>query len=192
MTVVFRHADERLGELALRPVDPHADALLLHGWVTHPKAVFWQMSGCSVGEVEREYARIAASPAHDAFIGLHARRPAFLVERYDPAYDDVGRCYPVQQGDVGLHLLTAPADPPVHGFTRAVMVTAMEFLFADEAACRVVVEPDVRNQAIHRLNAAVGFRVLDLVSLPGKRALLCACSRAGYVAAVRSPETARA
>lgn len=189
---LFERVHARLGTFALRPVDPRADAALLHGWVTHHKAVFWQMQGCSVADVEREYVRIAAAPTHDAYLGLHDGEQAFLVERYDPAHDAVGRCYPVRAGDVGLHLLAAPTDAPVHGFTRAVMVTAMEFLLAGVGVRRVVVEPDVRNHAVHRLNAAVGFRVLGVVSLPGKRALLSACTRDQYLAAVRPAQVTRA
>ena len=45
--IVFSRTDERLGEFALRPVDPAADAPLLHRWVTHPKSAFWMMSEAS-------------------------------------------------------------------------------------------------------------------------------------------------
>jgi RimJ/RimL family protein N-acetyltransferase len=170
---------------SVRPVEPVADAPLLHRWVTHPKAAFWQMQDADVARVEREYQEIAASPSHDAFIGLHAGRPAFLFERYDPAHDPVGRAYPVRVGDVGMHFLVAPTDRPVHGFTRAVIAEVMEVLFADPATRRVVVEPDVRNEAVHALNATVGFRVVGEVELPNKRALLSICTRGAYEAAVR-------
>ncbi len=52
-------------------------------------------------------------------------------------------------------------------------------------ACRVVVEPDVRNTAVHELNAAVGFTVAGEVELPDKRALLSFCTREDYEAAPR-------
>jgi RimJ/RimL family protein N-acetyltransferase len=61
----------------------------------------------------------------------------------------------------------------------------MDALFADPATRRVVVEPDVRNEAVHELNATVGFRVVGEVELPNKRALLSICTRAAYEAAVR-------
>lgn len=181
---MFTRTDGRLGEFALRPVDPVADVVLLHRWLTHPRSAFWLMTHADLAEVRREYEDIAARSGHDAFIGLHRRRPAFLVERYDPRRELGGvdaEVYAAEPGDVGMHFLTAPTGEPVHGFTRAVIVTVMEMLFSDPGTRRVVVEPDVRNTAVHALNAYVGFRVLDTVELPGKRALLSVCTRDGYL-----------
>jgi RimJ/RimL family protein N-acetyltransferase len=56
----------------------------------------------------------------------------------------------------------------------------MELLFSDPRTHRVVVEPDVRNKAVHAVNAAAGFRVLATVSLPGKDAYLSTCTREQY------------
>ncbi|MGC9665197.1 GNAT family N-acetyltransferase [Planosporangium sp. 12N6] len=179
---VFTHTHERLGEFTLRPVDPVADATLLHGWVTHPRSVYWLMRDATPADVVAEYEAIAARPGHDAVIGLHAGRPEFLVERYD-ARAELGGVYPVEPGDVGMHVLVAPTDTPVPGFTRAVLTTVMEWLFADPDTHRVVVEPDVRNTAVHALNAYVGFRVVDTVHLPHKDAYLSICTREDYEAA---------
>ncbi|NGN65430.1 acetyltransferase [Streptomyces sp. A7024] len=173
--------------LSLRTLDPAADAALLHRWVTHPKAAFWLMQGASVADVEKEYARIAADPYHDAFVGLADGEPAFLVERYDPAHRELDGVYAAEPGDTGMHFLTAPAGRPVHGFTRAVITHVMEWLFADPAVRRVVVEPDARNTAVHRLNEAVGFTVERTVRLPAKDALLSFCTREQFEAAATGP-----
>jgi RimJ/RimL family protein N-acetyltransferase len=90
-----------------------------------------------------------------------------------------------------MHFLVAPADRPVHGFTHAVIVTVMELLFSDPAVRRVVVEPDVRNRAVHALNAAVGFRVSGPVILPDKEVLLSMCTREQYEAATGRREAVR-
>ncbi|GII24028.1 GNAT family N-acetyltransferase [Planosporangium mesophilum] len=179
---VFTHAHQRLGEFTLRAVDPVADADLLHRWVTHPRSAYWLMQQATLADVVREYQTVAARPGHDALLGLHEGRPAFLVERYDP-HHELGGVYPVQPGDVGMHFLVAPTDTPVAGFTRAVIVTVMELLFADPRTRRVVVEPDVRNTAVHALNAYVGFRVVNTVRLPNKTAYLSICTREQYEAA---------
>ncbi|MEV6009344.1 GNAT family N-acetyltransferase [Streptomyces sp. NPDC051976] len=170
---------------SFRPVAPAADAALLHRWVTHPKAAFWLMGDASRDDVERAYAEIAASPHHDAFLGLRADdgTPAFLMERYDPARVELTGLYPALPGDVGMHFLVAPAQTPVHGFTRAVIAAVMAELFADPATRRVVVEPDVRNTAVHRLNAEVGFEVVERISTPVKDAYLSVCTRARFEAA---------
>ncbi|GAA4350224.1 GNAT family N-acetyltransferase [Angustibacter luteus] len=169
-----------VGQLRLRPVDPDADAALLHGWTTHDKARFWEPTPADVEGTRAVYQAIAARPGHDAFIGEHDGRPAFLVERYDPRQDAVGSTYRVQDGDVGMHVLVAPSGEPVAGFTRAVFAVVLDWLFADPATVRVVVEPDVRNDAVRRLNAQAGFVVHREVELPGKRAALSACTRADY------------
>lgn len=171
------------GDFALRELDVDADAPLLHRWVTHPKAVFWMMQDADVEAVAAEYRRIAAHPHHDAYLGLHRGEPAFLVERYDPAHVELVGRYDAQEGDVGMHFLVAPTDTPIHGFTRAVITTIMAWLFDDPATRRVVVEPDIRNTAVHALNAAVGFTVVGPIDLPTKTALLSICTREQFLAA---------
>ncbi|MFD3474091.1 GNAT family N-acetyltransferase [Streptomyces sp. NPDC058695] len=171
------------GTFSVRPLDPVADAELLHRWVTDPKAAFWLMQDAKLQDVEREYMAIAAAEHHDAFIGLHDGEPAFLMERYDPAHVELVGLYEPEPGDVGMHFLTAPSDVRIPGFTRAVITTVMEFLFADPAARRVVVEPDVRNKAVHALNEAVGFVPDRVVQKPEKQALLSSCTREQFLAA---------
>jgi RimJ/RimL family protein N-acetyltransferase len=178
--ILFQRDDARLGRFELRNVDPVADAPLLHGWLTHPKSVFWMMQDAHPSDVERAYSGIAASKHHAAYLGLHRGTPKFLVERYDPAHSELAGRYAAEPGDVGMHFLTAPTDAPEHGFTLAVLVTIMEMLFADPATRRVVVEPDARNTAVHRLNSAVGFRIEQELPLQGKTAYLSTCTRAQY------------
>lgn len=184
VSLAFSRTDSRLGEFALRPLDPEADAELLHGWVTHPKAAFWMMQDADVAQVADEYRKIAESPYHDAFLGLADGRPAFLAERYDPARVELVGLYEPREGDVGMHFLCAPADTPVHGFTLAVISTVMAWLFDDPAVRRVVVEPDVRNSAVHALNAAVGFEPVATIAKPEKDALLSVCTRDQFEAAM--------
>ncbi|MFJ4774909.1 GNAT family N-acetyltransferase [Streptomyces sp. NPDC088762] len=181
--ILFSRTDPALGTFSLRPLDPFADAELLHGWVTHPKASFWMMQDASLPDVEREYMRIAAHEHHQAFIGLHEGRPAFLMESYDPARLELVGLYDARPGDVGMHFLVAPTETPLSGFTRAVITTVMAALFADPATERVVVEPDVRNTAVHALNEAVGFVPHGPVRKPEKEALLSFCTRARFEAA---------
>ncbi|MEW2485000.1 GNAT family N-acetyltransferase [Streptomyces sp. NPDC048411] len=185
-----------LGTFTVRALDPSpsphlgssgsgsmSDAELVHSWVTHPKASFWLMGDARLQDVEREYGAIAAHPHHDAFIGLHNGEPAFLMERYDPAEVELKGLYEPEPGDIGMHFLVAPTDTPLHGFTHAVITTVLETLFADPSVRRVVVEPDVRNTAVHALNKAVGFEVLREIAKPEKTALLSACTREQFHAA---------
>ena len=40
-----------------------------------------------------------------------------VFQTYEPAADPIGEHYPVREGDFGIHLFLAPADPPIAGFT---------------------------------------------------------------------------
>ena len=166
--------------LTLEPLDVERDAALLHRWVTHPKAVYWEMADATVEDVAREYHAIAGDPHHDALLGRADGEPAFLAERYDPAHSVLGEHGDWGAGDVGMHVLVAPTGRPVPGFTRAVFAAVMEHLFDDPGIARVVVEPDLRNDRIAALNAEAGFVVHRHVVLPTKTAALSSCTRDQY------------
>lgn len=171
---------------SLASVDPARDAVLLHSWVTDPHAKFWDMQEATVANVEREYSRIDASDTHHAFLGYNDDgAPAFLMERYLPAHDPLGAVYPVQPGDVGMHFLVPRTSAPVPGFTTAVLTCIMEHIFSDPGVLRVVVEPDVRNNRVHALNARVGFETQATITLPGKQALLSFCTRNQFLTALQ-------
>lgn len=169
---------------SFRPVDPLRDAELLHSWITHPKAAFWMMQDAKLEDIERAYMEIAADEHQQALLGLRDGVPAFLVERYDPVHRELVGLYEPRPGDVGMHFLTPATDTPEHGFTKSVITAVMAHLFEDPDVERVVVEPDVRNKAVHALNAAVGFVAEREIQKPEKEALLSFCTREQFTKAV--------
>ncbi len=174
-----------IGAVALEPLDLARHLDLLHAWVTHPRSAFWQMQGATVDDVRTEYAAIEADPHHAALIGTVDGVPAFLVEHYDPAHSDLAGHLVNADGYVGMHVLVAPpADDaaPVRGYTDAVFAAVMADLFTDPDVTRVVVEPDVRNDAIRAKNVAAGFVELHPIELPSKTAMLSTCSREAFAA----------
>lgn len=181
---VFVRADA-LGEFALRPLSPAADAPLLHGWTSQPHARFWGMNALSVEQVREFYEELNRTPGAAGYLGTYGGTPCFLLERYNPAADPVGDCYAVRPGDVGMHLLIAPAERPITGFSLAVMRTVMAYLFSLPGVRRVVVEPDVRNHKIHALNRRVGFVHQRQIWIGSKQAYLAFCTRSQYEAAQR-------
>jgi len=165
----------------LVPLNLDLDLDLLHAWVTHPRSHFWGLQGANHDRVREEYARIAANPHHHAWLGSDDDgTPLFLAETYDPAHSELAGHYPVRPGDLGMHVLVAPPTTPRSGVTSAVMRAVLDFCFADPRVDRVVVEPDVRNEAIARKNAEVGFVEEGRITLPGKVARLSFCTRSGY------------
>jgi RimJ/RimL family protein N-acetyltransferase len=176
----FYHRTPQLGDFGLRPVDPPTDSPLLHEWVTHPKAKYWMMQDASVADVLAEHEGIEVDADHFAYMGLYHYRARFLVEVYDPAASELAGVYDPAPGDIGMHVLTAPTEKPIPGFTKGVMDTVMHLLFDGFGAQRVVVEPDVGNEAIHRLNEFVGFKPERSVGLKDKQALLSFCTRIDF------------
>jgi siderophore synthetase component len=169
-----------LGRFRLRPLGAPEDMAVVHGWVTQERARYWGLVGRSLPEVISAYRDICRRA--QVYLGFFEDRPAFLLESYWPGDDPIGKHYPVLPGDRGMHVLVAPAERPLPGFTRAVFRVVMNFLFSDPAVDRVVVEPDIRNSKIHALNRAVGFRYQRVVDLPHKTAHLAFCTRQQYTA----------
>jgi siderophore synthetase component/RimJ/RimL family protein N-acetyltransferase len=191
-------------QITFRPVDPARDAPLVHAWLTHPRARYWEMTDHSP-EQTREYLRaIADDPGQDGWIGrvadtahgddapsdhgaddLSDQADVVYVETYDPAILIPPDALRARAGDLGMHVLVGPpVGEPRHGFTAEVMGAVMRFCFGDRRAERVVVEPDVRNDRILAKNAAAGFRVLRELDLTvdghSKRAALSVCTREDF------------
>ena len=179
--------------VTLEPVEPTRDAATVHGWLTHPASAFWQLAHLGLTEVRDYLADVVDHPDQDGWLGRVDGVPAFYAETYDPARVLLAGVHDAAPGDVGMHLLVAPApeDPAARapGLTDAVMAAVVRFCLTREGldAARVVVEPDVRNRAIAAKNAAAGFRVLrevDVAEGDGrtKRAALSVCTRADFAA----------
>jgi len=176
----FRRSVPDIGELCIRPFCVDAHAGLAQRWLASDHARFWGMQHLSAAEVADYFGRIERSTTHDAFIGLCNGQPTFVVETYAPSAEPIGQVIEPVDGDCGLHILIAPPESPVHGFTWAVFALTVDFLFSDPAIQRIVVEPDVANAGIHVLNARAGFVYHREVELPGKTAWLATCTRADH------------
>ena len=178
-----QHVDG-FGTVRVTPLDPTADLDVIHPWVTHERARFWGMTGCTREQVHEIYAYLDTLTTHHAYILHRDHQPVAIFQTYDPAADRVSECYSVEPGDVGMHLLIAPvgggaAEP---GFTHHLLSVFIRFVFATPTHRRLIAEPDARNEkAITRLTHA-GFVLgpeiilpeIDIpdVHLPEKRARL--------------------
>ncbi|GGR65575.1 siderophore synthetase component [Nocardioides luteus] len=181
--------------ITIEPLEIEHHLATVHAWVTNPRSTFWMMSDSTPADVAAEYARIAEHPHHDAWLGRVDGAPAFLVETYDPARSELGGIMDVPElapGDLGMHVLVAPTSgDPVSGFTTRIFRAVMRHCFARPGVRRVVVEPDVRNEAIRRKNTEAGFVELREVDLGEKTAMLSVCTREMHAAAHLRPENIR-
>lgn len=161
------------------------DVHTAHAWLDHPGSAFWGMRGATVPQVEDLLSDWVANPHRSMFlIRLDGLRVALAVF-YDPSVLELAGRYPHEPGDLGMHLLVAPTRTPVRGTTAAVMGAICETAFsvpllADTPARRMVVEPDLGNTAVHRLNSRAGFREAGPLVLPDKTALLSTCTAEEY------------
>jgi RimJ/RimL family protein N-acetyltransferase len=169
----------------IRPLDIQRDAPTLHSWFVEERAAFWNMRDWNVDQVAAFYQDIADSAHADAWLALRHGEPAFLIESYDPAYEEVGEHYTPRLGDLGMHLFVGPAARPVSGYTQQVFRTLMIFLFERLRAQRIVVEPDARNTRIHALNRAMGFVYWKDVPFRDKTASLAFCTRADFFRSIQ-------
>ncbi|MGW7397010.1 GNAT family N-acetyltransferase [Streptomyces cyaneofuscatus] len=171
---------EGFGVVRLVPVDPAADAELLHGWVTEERARFWGMADHTREQVREIYEFVDSLPTHHAYLALRDGVPAALFQTYEPDADPVGECYDVQPGDFGIHLLIAPAEGEgaVKGYTDALLTAFIGYVFSDPAHLRVVVEPDARNEKALARMVRVGFELGPEIEKPEKTARLAFLTRA--------------
>ncbi|MET8814647.1 GNAT family N-acetyltransferase [Streptomyces sp. NPDC004549] len=177
------------GTVRIRPLDPDADAEVVHAWVSEERAAFWGMTGLTRAQVTEIYAHMAGLDTHHAHLVTKDGAPVALLQTYEPAADRVSEVYEVRPGDIGVHLLLAPAGPDGHrpGWTSALLTAIATYVLVVLDRERVVVDPDVRNtKAIARF-ARQGFTTgpevvlpeIDLpdVYLPEKRAQLAFLTR---------------
>lgn len=174
--------------IAFRRLAIPDDIATIHGWFQQPHAKFWCLQGATVAEVRDLYAAQLASGHRDVHLGFMGGEAVVLAESYDPRFDPLVDHYPVEPGDIGMHICVAPARQPRRGFTRLVFQAVMDLMFDGLGAQRVVVEPDVHNEKIHALNKAFGFAYRRNVQLAEKVASLALCTRADYRSALQHQE----
>lgn len=185
-TVVFSKKIKSIGLFELRPINLEEDCVMIHQWVQKDYAIYWEMTNFTLKEVKSAYQNIIEKA--QVYIGLYNGEMTFLLECYHPKEDIISKYYNVEEGDKGMHILVAPTEKPITGFTWAVFTTILDFIFKDENTKRIVVEPDARNHKIHQLNKKAGFVFQKVLELPHKKAHLEFCTREGYNHALKAQE----
>jgi hypothetical protein len=173
--------------IAIVAADPRRDAATVQRWLGDPHSAYWGMADLDVDTVGDYLASVVTDPHQDAWIGLVDGIATFFAETYDPARVLLPGIHDPLPGDLGMHVLIAPPHGHRrHGLTDAVFAAVMTWCLDELGALRVVVEPDVRNQAIRRKNLRAGFTELREVTVRDggdtKTAMLSVCTRAGFAA----------
>ncbi|MFD5538367.1 GNAT family N-acetyltransferase [Streptomyces sp. NPDC127079] len=164
----FERTVTGFGTVRLRPLDPERDADTVHSWVAAERAVFWGMTGLTRAQVADVYTHMAGLGTHHAHLVERDGVPVALLQTYEPEADRVSECYDARPGDIGVHVLLAPAGPegPRPGWTGFLLRVFTEYVFRVLDRRRIVVDPDVRNEkAIARFRSQ-GFELGPAVVLP--------------------------
>ncbi|SEE05764.1 penicillin amidase [Streptomyces sp. 3213] len=162
-----QHVDG-FGTVRVLPLDPAADAEVIHRWVSEERAAFWGMNGLTQAQVAEIYAHMETLDTHHAYLVLRDTEPVALLQTYEPAADRVGDCYAVEPGDIGIHLLLAPAGPDGArpGWSAALMGVLAGYVLLGLDRRRIVVDPDVRNEKAVARFLRQGFVAGPRVVLP--------------------------
>lgn len=185
---VFSKEIAGLGVISIRPFHVDTDSPMLHTWVTQPYAKYWGMLDKSLEEVRAEYQEIEENSNHYTYIGMLNNIPVFLMERYKASTDIIAKHYEAQESDYGMHILVAPIEKRIPQFTWHVFSTTIDYFFSLPQVARVVVEPDVNNEKIHKLNKKAGFVYQKEIDLSYKKAALAFCTEEMYKEALNQLE----
>jgi hypothetical protein len=165
---VHEQVIEGFGAVRVLPLDPEADAGVVHGWVSEPRAEFWGMNGLTEEQVREIYAHLGTLDTHHAFLALRDGEPVGLLQTYEPEADRVGECYEVEPGDIGVLVLLAPAGRggARPGWSASVLAAFTSYVLVGLGRRRVVVDPDVRNEKAIARFLRQGFERGPVVVLP--------------------------
>ncbi|MFF0135403.1 GNAT family N-acetyltransferase [Streptomyces sp. NPDC005227] len=157
-----------VGTFRILPLDPAVDCATIHAWAGQERAAFWGMNELTSSQITDIYSELGKLTTHHAFMVEKDDEPIALLQTYEPEADRVGECYEVRSGDIGIHLLLAPAGPEGShaGWTASLSAVIATYVLCGLDRRRVVTDPDVRNQkAIDRL-LRQGFVAGPVVVLP--------------------------
>jgi siderophore synthetase component len=174
----FSSSYKGFGHIHIRHFDVETDSIVLHDWVNRDYAIFWGMQHSSVEKVKTEYTKLMQPEHYDIFVGVYNEQPVFVLERYHPQQDLIGKYYSAQSNDCGIHSIVAPpSGSKIENFTWYMFDTIMNFVFQDEKIDRIIVEPDIRNKKMFAICQRVGFQLDTIVELPHKTAQLAFLTR---------------
>jgi siderophore synthetase component len=166
--------------LDMRPFDIKQDLEVIHDWVNRDYAKkFWQMDG-PIQTLEAFYIKNCCCDYSSSFVGLINGEHAFLIEPYWPMREPVGKYYAARPDDYGFHIMVKPPTAATTSLLINTFRTALEYMFTLSKIGRVIGEADHKNTKLDALTRLVGYKLQEVISMPGKMANLTICTRETY------------
>jgi len=183
---VYRRYDPRVRRtLSFRVADPAIDAERFTRWMNDPRVdFFWEQSGPLA--VQTAYLKRQLTAMHTfPLIGCFDDQPFSYFEIYWAAEDRIGRHYPWQPFDRGLHLLVGEQEWRGAHFVQSWLRGLSHYLLLDEPRTqRLVLEPRADNQRLFRHFSPAGYATVKEFDFPHKRSRLVMAHRHSFFSEV--------
>lgn len=157
--------------MTLRVVDPSGgDPSLISGWMNRRHlAETWDQAWDADRWRRDAEARLAGTYSSPCIIGYRGR-PIGYLEIYRPHRDEVGRLYPSEPHDLGIHIAVAEPEMMGLGLFPPFLHGLIDALFAADPACRTMVaDPDHRNARVRGAIDKLGVPPGEIVEVrPGR------------------------
>ncbi|MEV6345854.1 GNAT family N-acetyltransferase [Actinoplanes sp. NPDC051851] len=158
---------------ALVPYD--GDPELVSRWMNEPHvALFWEQDWSPRRWAETIAEQLAGDCTRPYLVSREGT-PLAYVEVYRTPRDVVGRHYPADPYDLGLHLAIGDRAQTGRGLGREMVRALVTALHRADPRCRrVLADPDERHTIARRMFTGAGFGLLGVRDLGHKRAALYA------------------
>ena len=160
--------------VSLRPAEM-ADLGRLHAWLNEAHVLpYWRLDD-PLPVFRDALAEKLADDHMTPYVGHLDHVPMSYWECYWAADDPVADHYDADPADQGVHLLIGPPEYLGEGYAAPLLraVAAMQFRHGETD--RIVAEPDVRNDVVHRVFERCGFERRREIAMDEKDALLMVC-----------------
>lgn len=109
-------------------------------------------------------------------LSINGKISAYAETYYAPE-DRLNDYFPVVAGDYGIHLLIGEVSELGKGYSRLIIRGLSDYLFSQEKAIRVLIEPDINVKQLYGIENKLGFTNLGQLILPEKTATLYAIEK---------------
>lgn len=173
----FQIYDEEIDKTVSFQQVEMADLGMLHAWLNEEHVLpYWQLDDPLL-EFRDTLAEKLADEHMTPYVGLLDHVPMSYWERYWAVDDPIADYYDADPTDQGIHLLIGPPEYLGRGYAEPLLRAVTEMQFRHRETDRIVAEPDVGNDIVHRILEACGFEARREVEMDEKNALLMVCER---------------
>lgn len=168
---------ESSNSLRVYKIDIELDFYRLYDWMHQPHvAQFWQLNKARE-ELLHHFKHELSREHQELFVLAINHELVAYAETYIVAKDRLADFYPHQTGDYGVHLLIGETAALGRGYSKLIIRALSDYLFKQQNAQRVIIEPNVEVKQLEVLERKLGFANLGKLHLPEKTANLFAINQ---------------